>query len=167
MSQLPLAEVIAIVESEGVRLHAEFYLPRGPRGERGSAPIDREIELRLRAKLQALVPCTFCGEECETVPGAQQGWTWLVDPHDGTFEFTQGRRGSSISVALLRGNVPVLGVVHSPDSPDRGLDRKSTRLNSSHMSISYAVFCLKKKKITKLQHIINKKKKKKKNKKTQ
>src|SRR5437868_9626992 len=28
------------------------------------------------------------------------------------------------------------------------LDRKSTRLNSSHVSISYAVFCLKKKKIT-------------------
>src|SRR5690242_21244106 len=26
-------------------------------------------------------------------------------------------------------------------------DRKSTRLNSSHMSISYAVFCLKKKKL--------------------
>src|SRR5574337_762889 len=29
----------------------------------------------------------------------------------------------------------------------RGRDRKSTRLNSSHHSISYAVFCLKKKKI--------------------
>src|SRR5574337_1521377 len=29
---------------------------------------------------------------------------------------------------------------------DRGRDRKSTRLNSSHHSISYAVFCLKKKK---------------------
>src|SRR5690242_21095794 len=29
-----------------------------------------------------------------------------------------------------------------------GRDRKSTRLNSSHMSISYAVFCLKKKKNT-------------------
>src|SRR6266568_1087767 len=28
----------------------------------------------------------------------------------------------------------------------RGTDRKSTRLNSSHSSISYAVFCLKKKK---------------------
>src|SRR5699024_11937507 len=27
------------------------------------------------------------------------------------------------------------------------LDRKSTRLNSSHVSISYAVFCLKKKKL--------------------
>src|SRR5690242_21599987 len=32
-------------------------------------------------------------------------------------------------------------------------DRKSTRLNSSHMSISYAVFCLKKKKKTKKTHI--------------
>src|SRR5438067_9142950 len=31
------------------------------------------------------------------------------------------------------------GVAHGPD-------RKSTRLNSSHVSISYAVFCLKKKK---------------------
>src|SRR5256885_16111543 len=30
------------------------------------------------------------------------------------------------------------------------LDRKSTRLNSSHLVISYAVFCLKKKKHTKL-----------------
>src|SRR2546428_9665227 len=29
-----------------------------------------------------------------------------------------------------------------------GIDRKSTRLNSSHDQISYAVFCLKKKKIT-------------------
>src|SRR3712207_8588648 len=29
---------------------------------------------------------------------------------------------------------------------DSGVDRKSTRLNSSHANISYAVFCLKKKK---------------------
>src|SRR5256885_3663319 len=34
-----------------------------------------------------------------------------------------------------------------PDS-DRREDRKSTRLNSSHLVISYAVFCLKKKKRT-------------------
>src|SRR3712207_8477201 len=31
---------------------------------------------------------------------------------------------------------------------DNNLDRKSTRLNSSHANISYAVFCLKKKKNT-------------------
>src|SRR3712207_8292077 len=32
----------------------------------------------------------------------------------------------------------------------RQADRKSTRLNSSHANISYAVFCLKKKKLTRL-----------------
>src|SRR5438034_3778396 len=34
------------------------------------------------------------------------------------------------------------------DGGGDGLDRKSTRLNSSHTVISYAVFCLKKKKTT-------------------
>src|SRR5438874_8936885 len=35
---------------------------------------------------------------------------------------------------------------------DVSLDRKSTRLNSSHVEISYAVFCLKKKKKKKKIH---------------
>src|SRR3712207_8266886 len=37
------------------------------------------------------------------------------------------------------------------DVSDVDADRKSTRLNSSHANISYAVFCLKKKIITRLQ----------------
>src|SRR6266496_5971110 len=40
-----------------------------------------------------------------------------------------------------------------------GEDRKSTRLNSSHVEISYAVFCLKKKKKKKNQYYLSKKKK--------
>src|SRR5689334_23995064 len=43
------------------------------------------------------------------------------------------------------------GVV--PGKPQRREDRKSTRLNSSHSSISYAVFCLKKKKKNKIKTI--------------
>src|SRR5437773_4381782 len=39
-------------------------------------------------------------------------------------------------------------------SPDSETDRKSTRLNSSHITISYAVFCLKKKKKKKNKKII-------------
>src|SRR3712207_6867201 len=41
------------------------------------------------------------------------------------------------------GLLDLLGGVERP-----GADRKSTRLNSSHANISYAVFCLKKKKHT-------------------
>jgi len=114
--------VIAAVEAEGVCLVDEFHGPQGPRGRRGSCPLDREIEERLREALQALIPARFCGEECGVTEGTREGWVWLVDPHDGTFEYTGGRRGSAISVALVRDGVPVLGVVHAPDSPDRGAD---------------------------------------------
>src|SRR3989442_1482566 len=60
-------------------------------------------------------------------------------------------------VPLDRGNhadrsfVPLFGALHAPKAayPDRSRQcdfiRKSTRLNSSHVRISYAVFCLKKK----------------------
>lgn len=117
-----LAQAISAVEAEGVRLRAEFHAPHGPRGRRGTCPIDREIEERLQAVLQALFPAQFCGEECAVTPGSAPGWVWLVDPHDGTFEYTSGRRGSAISVALVRDGVPVLGIVHAPDAPDRGPD---------------------------------------------
>ena len=119
-----LRAVIAAVEEEGERLRAEFLRPQGPRGRGASAPIDTEMEERLRARLQALVPCAFTGEETGGTPG-QSGhaeWLWLVDPHDGTSDFLSGRRGSAVSVALLRARVPVLGVVHSPLAPDRGAD---------------------------------------------
>src|SRR5437870_7694919 len=48
-------------------------------------------------------------------------------------------------VAVHVADVEVLVVPASLDDPAGG-DRKSTRLNSSHVAISYAVFCLKKKK---------------------
>src|SRR5258705_9606360 len=50
--------------------------------------------------------------------------------------------------AALRGG-PDGEQLHRQEGPglrDDGRDRKSTRLNSSHLGISYAVFCLKKKK---------------------
>ena len=39
----------------------------------------------------------------------------------------------------------------------KDVDRKSTRLNSSHITISYAVFCLKKKEWTQINEIRNEK----------
>src|SRR5438477_3409845 len=60
-------------------------------------------------------------------------------------------RRRQLDLRLLRSLVqalkrhPVLREVDALDGASAP-DRKSTRLNSSHMSISYAVFCLKKKK---------------------
>src|SRR3712207_7900262 len=44
------------------------------------------------------------------------------------------------------------GQVVEPALDPAQVDRKSTRLNSSHANISYAVFCLKKKKINKAKN---------------
>src|SRR2546426_4324998 len=51
-----------------------------------------------------------------------------------------GRRGEERDRRVEVGDVHVLA------APGSLADRKSTRLNSSHLVISYAVFCLKKKK---------------------
>src|SRR5436190_8137509 len=53
-------------------------------------------------------------------------------------------RSSPLSTAACM-NLPQLKLSR-PGTCSRALDRKSTRLNSSHTVISYAVFCLKKKK---------------------
>src|SRR2546426_12442790 len=50
-------------------------------------------------------------------------------------------------VSLPRQRMKQWLLLHAPD-------RKSTRLNSSHLVISYAVFCLKKKKKNKKKHTI-------------
>src|SRR3712207_6904863 len=45
----------------------------------------------------------------------------------------------------LRRKAVILQLLRAPAGGKPGQDRKSTRLNSSHANISYAVFCLKKK----------------------
>src|SRR3712207_8452983 len=65
-----------------------------------------------------------------------QAQQWRVIPLDGEADLYR--------IECVRGDV-VLGLA-DPEHPDGPRDRKSTRLNSSHANISYAVFCLKKKK---------------------
>src|SRR3712207_8413820 len=53
-----------------------------------------------------------------------------------------GRKAKAIQVAQTLVQQDWLPLAHL--APVVGVDRKSTRLNSSHANISYAVFCLKK-----------------------
>src|SRR2546426_6792172 len=66
-------------------------------------------------------------------------------------------RQAVINQACDRETLPVsqfnLGA-RFPARERRYKDRKSTRLNSSHLVISYAVFCLKKKKISNITHTL-------------
>src|SRR2546426_7003791 len=72
-------------------------------------------------------------------------------PRSTLFPYTTLFRSASRAAApldLTRRRACEAGGVQEPASAVQleGGDRKSTRLNSSHLVISYAVFCLKKKK---------------------
>ncbi|HGN3056309.1 inositol monophosphatase family protein [Pseudomonas aeruginosa] len=116
-----MERVVETVLSAGSLLAAEWARPDGPRGRSDKAEVDVEIEEQLRAGLLRLLNCDFWGEETgHSLTGAE--FCWVVDPNDGTSDFLQGRRGSAISVGLLRNAVPVLGVVYAPVTPARGPD---------------------------------------------
>src|SRR3712207_6855812 len=62
--------------------------------------------------------------------------------------WTEGTGGKTLSGPVVLVDIPVpesLAVYRDKVKGAWVLDRKSTRLNSSHANISYAVFCLKKK----------------------
>src|SRR5258707_11672766 len=66
-------------------------------------------------------------------------------PRSTLFPYTTLFR-SAQNARLESGSLTIAGLAMDPVARDA--DRKSTRLNSSHANISYAVFCLKKKEHT-------------------
>src|SRR2546421_8506043 len=72
-------------------------------------------------------------------------------PRSTLFPYTTLFRSQHVLARLIRGvrlagEQQQHGALGIADQPRETRDRKSTRLNSSHDQISYAVFCLKKKK---------------------
>src|SRR5690348_18205814 len=97
-----------------------------------------------RPRSSTLFPYTTLFRSLGQGGGDERGVAGAVGRHErGAAEllvFADGQRGAQ--VAALPPAVSGARLGGELDEPDR----KSTRLNSSHPSISYAVFCLKKKK---------------------
>src|SRR2546430_4218189 len=101
--------------------------------------------------------CTAVGEEAQVDYGSGP---MVRDPQSGKyrrtrlFVLTLGNSRKSVRLLVWRSSTRIWAELHEKAFRRLGgsprvvvLDRKSTRLNSSHSQISYAVFCLKKKKI--------------------
>jgi ADP-ribosylglycohydrolase/fructose-1,6-bisphosphatase/inositol monophosphatase family enzyme len=87
----------------------------------GAREIDHRAEEEIRKILTAGFPqYGYLGEELGFVSPSQDsaGHLWIVDPDDGTAAFEKGFRGASVSIALLREGLPVLGVVYAYCAPD-------------------------------------------------
>ncbi|MFA7275726.1 MAG: inositol monophosphatase family protein [Pseudobdellovibrionaceae bacterium] len=75
---------------------------------------DRTIEERLRALITAQRPDDgILGEEFDTQEGTS-GYTWVLDPIDGTKSFTIGRPTFGTLIGLCHGNTPILGIIDQP-----------------------------------------------------
>ena len=76
---------------------------------------DVQIENFLKQRLLPLIPgAIFYGEEEKENQDPLIGWAYIVDPIDGTANFTRNFSQSAISVALLRDGLPQYAVVLDP-----------------------------------------------------
>lgn len=78
---------------------------------------DRETEQKLRQLITTRWPAhALIGEEFGASPGDEtgDGYTWIIDPIDGTKSFVSGVPLYSVLLALVRDNEPLLGVIHFP-----------------------------------------------------
>lgn len=99
--------------------------------------VDKESEKRIIARLSSLMPGSgFIAEES---PGLKPGeFTWVIDPLDGTTNYIHGVPLYCISIALLKGDTPILGVVYEVglDECFYTWDQAPSFLNDRQISVS-------------------------------
>ncbi|MGB5066639.1 MAG: inositol monophosphatase family protein [Albidovulum sp.] len=75
---------------------------------------DRNVEVFVRAALaEAFAQDGIVGEEDAPVAGSS-GFTWVIDPVDGTTNFIHGIPAWTVVLACVAGPDTVIGVVHDP-----------------------------------------------------
>ena len=76
---------------------------------------DKRVQQELQKRLFEILPeAVFVGEEEDIHASIAKGYAFIVDPIDGTANFTRNYHASCISVALALDGFPILGVVHNP-----------------------------------------------------
>ncbi len=118
----------------------------------GAANLVTEADLKvqhfLQEKLGKLIPGSgFLCEE-ENVSDSEKEYLWVIDPIDGTTNFTRGLPECAISVGLLHQMEPVLGVVMAPRLKllftavkGRGAYCCGKRIHVSDKDFSQSLFC--------------------------
>ncbi len=77
---------------------------------------DLAVDRFLRTELEKLVPSAgWLSEETHIDhSGAGDELTWVVDPIDGTKDYVAGKAGWCVSIALVRNDAPIFGVLDAP-----------------------------------------------------
>lgn len=113
-----LEALIEIVRRAGDMVLSAHDIQNVTREKHGPADLvtqyDEAVQAFLRRELLRLLPeADFFGEEGEH-PALTRPWVFVVDPIDGTTNFTRRMNYSSISVALVHNGQTEYGVVYNP-----------------------------------------------------
>lgn len=103
---------------------------------------DIAVQQYLQEALCSLLPGSgFFGEEGNSA-GANAEYLWVVDPIDGTMNFSRGIGEFCISLALLQNNEAVLGLVYQPskDKLYSALRGMGAQCNGKPIRVSQATF---------------------------
>lgn len=75
--------------------------------------VDEKAEQIIINTLQAKTDYSILGEESGEIDGSPEA-KWIIDPLDGTTNFTRGVSLLCVSIALMRDDEPVIGVIYNP-----------------------------------------------------
>ena len=143
-----LDSIIEIVkQASKIMLEKDFQISQKTDETNIVTSADLEIQKFLNNKLQNLFPgAGFYGEEdglCEI-----KEYYWLIDPIDGTANFSRSLNLSVISVALVHNNEVEIGVVYNAFTDDlfyaekgKGAYNNGKKIKVSNKSFKGSLFC--------------------------
>ena len=73
---------------------------------------DRLAEAVILDELRSATPYRVLSEESGTIGESDGEWSWIVDPLDGSVNFSQSIPICAVSIALWNGETPMLGVIY-------------------------------------------------------
>ena len=146
-----LDRIEAVARESGARIRAATGFSIESKGTLSNivTTADSENEEFLRAELARLIPgSAFVGEEGEQDSILRDGYTWIVDPIDGTMNFSRGIPECAVSIALLKDGEPFIGVVYNPFTDihwkaerGKGAYRNGVRIHASERPFEDGLLC--------------------------
>lgn len=124
-----------LADKAGTVVRRHFRQPFDIESKGDETPVtvaDRGVEAALRQIIERVRPDDgILGEEYGT-KDSKNGFTWVLDPIDGTKSFIVGRPTFGTLIALCQNGVPILGVIDQPISKERWIgDGKQTIFNGA------------------------------------
>jgi len=138
---LAIAARVAKDAGAALKAHrAEWSVIAAEEGREVKIDADKRAEALILAALEKEAPYPVISEEAGWVrAGAgRDGYVWAVDPLDGSVNYLRDYPHCAVSIALLRGGVPVVGVVDcfALDECFSGAVGEGARLNGKPIRVS-------------------------------